>query len=73
MEWAFRTTFTASESELSAPNADLVFDGIDTFATIQLVSLSSGQNDTGYNIITTPRTDVRYSSECVFVNLMFGN
>ena len=36
-EWAFKTTFTASGDELKAPNADLVFDGLDTFAAVTLV------------------------------------
>ncbi|KAF9782269.1 beta-mannosidase [Thelephora terrestris] len=35
-EWAFKTTFTASNDDLKAPNADLVFDGLDTFATVTL-------------------------------------
>ncbi|PCH41492.1 glycoside hydrolase family 2 protein [Wolfiporia cocos MD-104 SS10] len=34
--WAFKTQFTASEAEASAPNVDLVFDGLDTFATVTL-------------------------------------
>ncbi|KAL6309741.1 glycoside hydrolase family 2 protein [Sparassis latifolia] len=34
--WAFRTTFSASQAEVSAPNADLVFDGLDTFAVVEL-------------------------------------
>ncbi|KAH9938328.1 glycoside hydrolase family 2 protein [Fomitopsis serialis] len=32
--WAFKTKFTASHTEVSAPNVDLVFDGLDTFATV---------------------------------------
>lgn len=36
-EWAFKTTFVASNDDLKAPNADLVFDGLDTFATVTLV------------------------------------
>ncbi|KAF9534884.1 beta-mannosidase [Crepidotus variabilis] len=35
-EWAFKTTIKVTEAELSAPNVDLVFDGLDTFATISL-------------------------------------
>lgn len=34
--WAFKTTFEVSESDLSPSYADLVFDGLDTFATVQL-------------------------------------
>ena len=37
-EWAFKTTFTAFDDDLKAPNADLVFDGLDTFARVTLVS-----------------------------------
>ncbi|KAF8897495.1 glycoside hydrolase family 2 protein [Infundibulicybe gibba] len=35
-KWAFKTTFTASSEDVNAPNVDLVFDGIDTFASIAL-------------------------------------
>ncbi|KAI0952282.1 hypothetical protein AcV7_008145 [Taiwanofungus camphoratus] len=34
--WAFKTQFTASKAETSAPNVDLVFDGLDTFAVVEL-------------------------------------
>lgn len=34
--WAFRTQFAASQAEVSAPNVDIVFDGLDTFATVTL-------------------------------------
>ncbi|KAH9948346.1 glycoside hydrolase family 2 protein [Amylocystis lapponica] len=34
--WAFKTQFTVTEAELAAPNADLVFDGLDTFAVVEL-------------------------------------
>ena len=36
-EWAFKTTFAVSSDDLELPNADLVFDGLDTFATVTLV------------------------------------
>ena len=38
VEWAFRTTFIATETEVAASNVDLVFDGLDTFAEVELVS-----------------------------------
>lgn len=38
MPWAFKTKFPASQFEVSAQNVDLVFDGLDTFATVTLVS-----------------------------------
>ena len=38
-EWAFKTTLNATEAELAAPNVDLVFEGLDTFATVKLVSM----------------------------------
>lgn len=44
-EWAFKTTFTASSDELKAPNADLVFDGLDTFAAVTLVRLDTSTLD----------------------------
>ncbi|PPR06573.1 hypothetical protein CVT24_001754 [Panaeolus cyanescens] len=36
-EWAFKTTFVASDGDIASPNVDLVFDGLDTFATVKLV------------------------------------
>ncbi|KAI0772055.1 glycoside hydrolase family 2 protein [Trametes elegans] len=36
VEWAFKTRFTASEVEVEAENVDLVFDGLDTFAVVEL-------------------------------------
>lgn len=39
--WAFKSKFSASQSEVSAQNVDLVFDGLDTFATVTLVSIVS--------------------------------
>lgn len=35
--WQFKTTFQISEDELKKTNADLLFEGLDTFATIALV------------------------------------
>ncbi|KAH9900032.1 glycoside hydrolase family 2 protein [Cubamyces lactineus] len=35
-DWAFKTRFTASEAEVEADNVDLVFDGLDTFAVVEL-------------------------------------
>jgi hypothetical protein len=40
-DWAFKTTFEVTESELQAPHADLVFEGLDTYATVELVCYSS--------------------------------
>jgi hypothetical protein len=39
-EWAFKNTFEVTEEELAAQNVDLIFEGLDTFATAKLVSLS---------------------------------
>ena len=36
-QWSFKTEFDVTEDELAAPNADLVFDGLDTFASVILV------------------------------------
>jgi beta-mannosidase len=36
-EWAFKTSFEVSKEEHSAANVDLVFEGLDTFATVKLV------------------------------------
>ncbi|CAL1701079.1 unnamed protein product [Somion occarium] len=35
-EWSFKTEFSVADEEASASNADLVFDGLDTFATVLL-------------------------------------
>ncbi|KAF4620078.1 hypothetical protein D9613_005220 [Agrocybe pediades] len=35
-EWAFKTTLDVTEAELAAPNLDLIFEGLDTFATVKL-------------------------------------
>lgn len=37
-DWAFKTTFEVTEAELASPNVDLLFEGLDTFATVKLVS-----------------------------------
>ena len=38
MDWAFKTSFSVAKEELALPNVDLVFDGLDTFAVVKLVS-----------------------------------
>ncbi|KIY44971.1 beta-mannosidase [Fistulina hepatica ATCC 64428] len=35
-QWAFKTTFTIDADELIAPSIDAVFDGLDTFAVVEL-------------------------------------
>ncbi|KAI9069247.1 glycoside hydrolase family 2 protein [Trametes sanguinea] len=35
-EWAFKSRFTVSDEEVEAENVDLVFDGLDTFAVVEL-------------------------------------
>ncbi|CAE6482331.1 unnamed protein product, partial [Rhizoctonia solani] len=35
-DWAFSTSFQLQSKDLSDPNADLVFDGLDTYCTVQL-------------------------------------
>ncbi|KAI0089166.1 glycoside hydrolase family 2 protein [Irpex rosettiformis] len=34
--WSFKTRFDVTEEELAKPNADLVFEGLDTFAAVSL-------------------------------------
>jgi hypothetical protein len=36
-EWAFKNDFIVTEEELAAPNVDLVFEGMDTFAAVDVV------------------------------------
>jgi len=50
-DWAFKTIFEVSEQELSAPNIDLVFDGLDTFSVVQL---------NGHKILETENQFVSY-------------
>ncbi|KAI0315972.1 glycoside hydrolase family 2 protein [Amylostereum chailletii] len=35
-EWAFKTSFDITDQDVNAPNIDLVFEGLDTYATVQL-------------------------------------
>lgn len=37
-DWAFKTSFEAGDQELSVPNVELVFEGLDTFSVVTLVS-----------------------------------
>lgn len=43
-DWAFKTVFEVCEREHSAPNIDLVFDGLDTFSVVSLVSTVTGES-----------------------------
>jgi len=36
--WDFKSVFEVTESDLRLPNADIVFEGLDTFAKVYLVS-----------------------------------
>lgn len=38
-DWSFKTTFAVDQNEYDAENIDLVFQGLDTFASIELVSM----------------------------------
>jgi hypothetical protein len=37
IEWAFKNTFEVEEDQLAADHVDLIFEGLDTFATVTLV------------------------------------
>ena len=39
VDWAFRKSFNVSAADLDA-HADLIFDGLDTFAVVELVSVT---------------------------------
>ena len=49
-DWEFSTTFDASGDELNAREADLVFDGLDTFATVTLVRAATYQLRDTYSL-----------------------
>lgn len=36
-DWQFRTNFTVSSAQLEEPEADLIFEGLDTYCDISLV------------------------------------
>ena len=36
LDWQYRTTFTVAPAQLAATHAELVFDGLDTFADVEL-------------------------------------
>jgi len=63
-EWVFKTTFTASDDDLNAPNADLVFDGLDTFATVTLVRNNASSS---VHLLTHHRTVTRSWSMCPLI------
>jgi hypothetical protein len=44
-DWAFKTSFDAGDPELSAPNVELVFEGLDTFSVVTLVSRTFMSDD----------------------------
>ncbi|EIW82049.1 glycoside hydrolase family 2 protein [Coniophora puteana RWD-64-598 SS2] len=50
-EWAFKNSFKVTEEELSASNVDLVFEGLDTYATVKL---------NGQNILNTENQFIEY-------------
>ncbi|TXT10534.1 hypothetical protein VHUM_02039 [Vanrija humicola] len=55
-DWTFKTTFSASEDDLSALCADLVFEGLDTYCTIVLNDDIVARTD---NMFMTHRLDVK--------------
>ncbi|KAK0482107.1 glycoside hydrolase family 2 protein [Armillaria luteobubalina] len=46
--WSFKTVFEVTTDELKAPNADLVFDGLDTFASVSLDKSSTDNQFAAY-------------------------
>ncbi|KAG8218701.1 glycoside hydrolase family 2 protein [Butyriboletus roseoflavus] len=63
-DWAFKNTFTVTGKDLAAANTDLVFEGLDTFASITLASILSSISKFQTSISTenqfiTYRTPVR--------------
>lgn len=59
-DWAFRTSFELDKNDFSASHADLVFDGLDTFAIVELVSAFGQSNKLEAN--TLSRMDIKFSS-----------
>lgn len=50
-DWAFKNTFEVSAKELAAVNVDLVFDGLDTFASVEF---------NGHKILDTKNQFIAY-------------
>ena len=56
-DWIYKTTFTVDEKQLSSKNADLVFDGLDTYANVYLndqLLLKANNMFRGWNIDVKP-------------------
>ncbi|KAH9483065.1 Beta-mannosidase B [Psilocybe cubensis] len=52
-EWAFKTDLHVTDGELASPNVDLLFEGLDTFATVKLndeVILESSNQFISYRV-----------------------
>jgi hypothetical protein len=67
-DWAFKTSFEVIGRELSLPNIDLVFDGLDTFSIVSLVSKGSSQ----LMVMSTrahSRMARRFSGECLSLHV----
>ena len=39
VDWTFKTTFKVSEEQMKEPCVDLVFEGLDTYCDIEVVSM----------------------------------
>ena len=56
-DWMYKTTFTVDEKQLSSKNADLVFDGLDTYADVYLndkLLLKANNMFRGWNVNVKP-------------------
>ncbi|KAI9452082.1 beta-mannosidase [Russula earlei] len=49
-DWAFKSTFEPVDREIFAPNVDLVFDGLDTFCVVSLVSRGTNNQFVTYRV-----------------------
>lgn len=55
-DWAFKTSFEVGDKELSAPNVELVFEGLDTFSIVTLVSRTSERATRDTVVVLTRET-----------------
>ncbi|KAG9317520.1 hypothetical protein JVU11DRAFT_1726 [Chiua virens] len=59
-DWAFKNSFIVTEKDLATANVDLVFEGLDTFASITLASIVSSLSEAYLTRASERRTYPRF-------------